>query len=138
MTGSMAAGDLDGDGRSDLVVGEASPDGQARVVVIFGLGPPSETENEAFERGQVDEDGVVRLTDAVVLLHYLFLGGGPLRCEDAADTNDSGNLDVTDAIYLLSYLFSGGAPPPPPFGELGVDPTRDALDCERGRPREAR
>lgn len=84
-----------------------------------------------FERGDVDHDHNVSLTDAVRALAYLFQGGD-LSCLDAADVDDNGRLEITDAIRLLSYLFLGGDPPPAPFGTAGVDSTPDALDCKVG------
>lgn len=34
----------------------------------------------------------------------------------------------------LNHLFSGADAPPAPFGECGVDPTEDELECESGGP----
>ena len=55
--------------------------------------------------------------------------GKPIDCTDAGDFNDDGSLNQTDAIAVLQHLFNGGGNPPPPFPELGVDPTPDALSC---------
>ena len=43
----------------------------------------------------------------------------------------AGSLNVADGIALLGYLFSGAAAPPPPFDACGIDPTPDALECEK-------
>ena len=40
-----------------------------------------------------------------------------------------GSNDIADAISVLGFLFSGQAPPPPPAGTCGPDPTPDPLDC---------
>ena len=61
---------------------------------------------------------------------------------DAADTNDTGAIEITDAIIIFGWLFTGGVPPaaPTPLSpgyseeECGVDPTEDALGCERVSP----
>lgn len=83
-----------------------------------------------FVRGEVNDEGAIDVTDAIVVLGYLFLGSPvTLPCFDAADTNDSGDLNLTDGVYLLHYLFAGGSPPPPPFAECAEDPTDDALGC---------
>ena len=87
-----------------------------------------------FIRGDVNDDGVVSISDPIYLLSHLF-GGGPVPpCEDAADGNDDGALDLADAIAILRYLFAGGSiPAPSPPGPPGYDPTLDELGCERGR-----
>ena len=86
-----------------------------------------------FLRGDVNQDDDVDLSDALTVLAHLFLGGSPVDCEDAADTDDSGELDLSDAIRLLNYLFNGSQPPPPPGPvEAGTDPTPDELSCEAG------
>ena len=43
-----------------------------------------------------------------------------------------GSLDQSDAISLLSFLFEPGAPPAAPYPVPGIDPTPDALNCQRG------
>ena len=65
----------------------------------------------------------------MVLLGYLFLGGEPVTCLDAADSNDSGTINVADAAYILNFLFRGGAMLPPPYPNPALDPTPDALGC---------
>jgi hypothetical protein len=82
-----------------------------------------------FTRGDVNDDGVTELTDAVNVLNYLFLAGAAPACMDAADTNDDGAVDVADATALLSSLFLGTGPLPAPSAEPGIDPTPDVLDC---------
>jgi hypothetical protein len=86
-----------------------------------------------FIRGDADLSRRLELTDAVVVLVALFLGGRPLACLDAADANDVGRVDISDPIYVLRYLYLGGPPPPTPFPEPGeeLSPTT-ALGCERG------
>jgi hypothetical protein len=81
-----------------------------------------------FVRGDLDGTGTFTITDAIRILHYLFLGF-PVACPDPADADDDGDVTVTDAIYLLRHLFVGGPAPPPPSGPVGLDPTEDDLDC---------
>ncbi|MBL04590.1 MAG: hypothetical protein CMJ99_03020 [Planctomycetes bacterium] len=72
--------------------------------------------------GDVDQDGGLSITDAVVLLQFLFQANGiELPCgenglEDAGnaallDSDGSGLVNITDAVNLLSFLFQGGGPP---------------------------
>lgn len=81
-----------------------------------------------FIRGDVTTDGQLNLSDPVVTLQYLFVGG-EMPCASAADHDDSGTLDLGDGVSLLSYLFAGGSPPALPFPTAGTDPTPDSLGC---------
>ena len=77
-----------------------------------------------------DGNGRVNITDSLAILGGLFQGR-VLKCDDAADFNDSGDLNLTDAVVMLEYLFrAGGTRPPPPFPLPGVDPTPDNLVCD--------
>ena len=80
-----------------------------------------------FTRGEVDGDGVLKITDAIQILDYLFLGNiKDISCKDAADVNDNGIVNIADAQYLLGYMFAGTNPEPKaPFSACGVDPTPD-------------
>ena len=82
-----------------------------------------------FLRADADGSGKIEITDAIVLLRFLFLTGSPPPCMKAADADDSGELDISDAIYTLASLFLGGPAPPAPFPEVGTDPTPDGLSC---------
>ena len=85
-----------------------------------------------FRRGDADDNGVVQLTDAIRILAFLFQGGPPPTCDDAADGDDNGVVQLTDAIRILAFLFQGGPEPPAPgsTGDCGPDPTDDELGCE--------
>ena len=85
-----------------------------------------------FIRGDSNLDRAVDISDPISILDFLFLGGKPLACLEAADANHSGQVDVSDAIFLFDTLFSGGRPPPPPFPEPGPAPPGDSLGCKRG------
>ena len=91
---------------------------------------PAGLSRGAFVRGDADSNGVVNISDAVVILGYLFLGEDPVECLDAGDANDSGTLNVADAAYSLNFLFRGGMIPPPPFPNPGLDPSDDQLGCD--------
>jgi hypothetical protein len=111
--------DLDGDGALDVVVHDLKS-----ALVLFGHAAPE----ERFRRGDADGDGAMEITDALVILARLFLGGGAPGCPDAADANDDGELDLSDPIAILSRLFLGGEVLPPPGApDCGPDPTPDAL-----------
>ncbi len=80
-----------------------------------------------FVRGDFDDDGLVTVSDGVALLGFLFQGGDPPACMDAADFGDTGRVDVAAASGLLNFLFSGGPAPLPPYPNKGLDPTEDDL-----------
>lgn len=85
-----------------------------------------------FQRGDSNADGVVDLSDGVVLLDYLFRGMKTIPCASAADTDDNGALEISDAIRTLNFLFTAGRSPAPPGPWTpGIDPTADALHCVR-------
>ena len=132
---SVAAADLDGDGRVDLVTNGItiflnevaaafSKDGNKN-------GIPDECESVLFHRGDPNDDGQINLTDAVHILHFLFLGGEPPPCMESANVNDDEAINLTDAISLLQYLFLSGAPPAAP-GPLeapcGPDPANSPVN----------
>ncbi|MFN0058417.1 MAG: hypothetical protein ACKVX7_08165 [Planctomycetota bacterium] len=83
-----------------------------------------------FIRGDVNDDLVVNIADAISLLGWLFTSGPAPGCARAADANDSGGLDISDAIFTLSFLFAGGPPLPAPFPNCDADPSLDGLSCD--------
>src|SRR5262249_28209894 len=86
----------------------------------------------SFRRGDANMDGVLNLTDPVIILGILFQGTPMPYCQDAADGNDDGKIDISDAIAVLQSLFEGALslPEPGADGEAGFDPTSDQLFCE--------
>jgi len=73
-----------------------------------------------FLRGDANFDCRRDITDALVILRYLFLGGEAPPCPDLADVNNDGALlgqddqeyiDISDVIYLVTYLFLGAPEP---------------------------
>jgi hypothetical protein len=78
-------------------------------------------------RADANTDGIIDITDPVITLDFLFLGGSQPSCPDGADTNDNGVLEIGDPIYTLQFLFTSGPAPPSPYPTCGVDPTPDSL-----------
>jgi hypothetical protein len=77
----------------------------------------------SFVRGDIDNDGKLKITDACKIIEFLFLGSpDSLLCEKAADVDSSGEIDITDAVYLLTFEFLGGSPPGYPFPLCGKYP----------------
>jgi hypothetical protein len=100
---------------------------------VLLVATPAAPVGATFRRGDANASGTLELTDAIVVLGYLFLGSERPACADAADANDNGTLELTDAIFILNYLFLGSRPPPPPGpNACGVDPTPEEpeLGCD--------
>ena len=83
---------------------------------LNGNSAPDECElgSVAFHRGDVNNDSLLDISDAVGILDYLFSGGLRLTCLEAADFNNDWVVDITDPVATLNYLFVGGAPPAAP------------------------
>ena len=110
---------------------EIGADAFALALEYFG-----DTVQTPFHRGDVEDNGVVNLSDAVTIFGHLFLGVD-IGCLESADTNNDGVLELTDGIALLGFLFLNGQPPaaPGPTDEpCGLDPdgpgTPGDLGCE--------
>ncbi len=61
--------------------------------------------------GDADNSGGITISDAVLLINYIFAGGAvpcPLRNGDA---DCSGAVNISDAVYLINYIFAGGPAP---------------------------
>ena len=78
----------------------------------------------------------MNLSDAVYTFDWLFTGGPPPPCPDAADSDDNGEIEVTDPVHTLRWLFLGEEAPsaPGPTG-AGPDPTQDGLEACIPNPR---
>ena len=85
----------------------------------------------AFLRCDANRDGKINIVDPIATLKFLFLGGAPLPCEDAADSNDDGTLTISDPVITLSYLVLGsGVIAAPGTRYPWFDPTPDRLTCQ--------
>jgi len=89
-----------------------------------------------FIRGDSNGSGTVDLSDAVLLLAYLYLGSGTIPCLDAADADGSGIVEMGDPYLVLGFLFLGTKSPPDPFPDCGAYAASalgcmTSLDCHR-------
>lgn len=67
-----------------------------------------------FICGDVNDDALIDVGDAIYVLNYLYKGGPAPQCDPitaCGDVNLDDLVDVGDAIYLLNYLYKGGPPP---------------------------
>jgi hypothetical protein len=80
---------------------------------------------QCFHRGDPNSTGGIDLSDAIGIFNFLFLGGDPPLCREAADVDNEDGLNISDGIALLNFLFLGGDPPAPPGPTdepCGLDP----------------
>ena len=124
--------DLPGTDDVRPISNEVSRRGLSQQLGTCGLRIQVVSGEDLFVRGDVNRDRLLNLTDVIVALTALFLGGSErsdLPCPDAADVDDSGSVDLTDAIGLASYLFGWAAAPRSPYPDAGRDTTADPLGC---------
>jgi photosystem II stability/assembly factor-like uncharacterized protein len=63
------------------------------------------------QRGDVNLDLQITISDVVFLVNYLFKGGPAPSPSFLGDVDCSGAVEIADVIYLVSYLFKGGPAP---------------------------
>jgi len=63
------------------------------------------------QRGDVNGDGTLDITDLIFLVDYSFGSGPAPACPEEADVNGDGTVDITDLIYLVDYSFGTGPAP---------------------------
>ena len=59
---------------------------------------------EAYTRGDVNNDGLVNISDVTTLINLLL--GGNAGGNAAADCNSDGNVNITDVTALINFLLS--------------------------------
>ena len=60
-----------------------------------------------YTRGDVDNDGHVKISDVTALINYLLSGDASAVNLDAADCDLDGNIKISDVTALINYLLSG-------------------------------
>ncbi|PWB69663.1 hypothetical protein C3F09_10175 [candidate division GN15 bacterium] len=73
-----------------------------------GAGPHGLSQCCLGTRGNVNNTGIVDLSDLSALISYLTGGGYVLPCTEAANINGAGIVDLSDLSALVSYLTGGG------------------------------
>ena len=84
-------------------------------------------------RGDVDDNGVVDMNDALHTLEWMLLGRKEISCLDSADATDNGAVELNDPIHVLKFLFLGSDAPAAPFPGCSLDRTGDLVGCESYR-----
>jgi hypothetical protein len=113
--------DADGDGRAEFLMGAwdyypfaLGGDYPGTVLALrYEEGLP------VFIRGDANGDGVVDISDAVVLVEQLYLGGPEGDCLMARDADGDNRIGVLDLVTVLGHLFLGDISPWAPFPRCG-------------------
>jgi len=88
---AVAAGDLDGDGRADIVTADMGIGGVATVSVVIN----------GMSSADVNGDGVVGITDLLLLLaSWGACPAAPTHCP--GDVNGDGRVDIVDLLAVLA------------------------------------
>ena len=61
----------------------------------------------AFTRGDVNNDGEIKISDVTALINYLLSGDATSINLQAADCNQDGEIKIADVTALINYLLSG-------------------------------
>ncbi len=64
------------------------------------------------QRGDVNGDGAIDISDLVYLAAYMFQFGPAPVTPKASDVDNDGGTNISDLIYLVDYMFNNGPPPP--------------------------
>ncbi len=85
----------------------AAPDRSGNRIATAESGCPC---NDCCEgtTGNVNDIGIVDLSDLSALVSYMTGGGYILPCEEEANINNEGIVDLSDLSSLVSYLTGGG------------------------------
>ena len=121
-------------GRDILSTEDLNRDDDTEDIVFHLVNMRTLSALQTFLRGDTNTNAALDIADAIFTLSYLFAEGPAPTCLDASDANDDGAVDIADAIAVLSHLFATAGDLPAPFGECGVDPTVDDLECARYEP----
>ncbi|NIS16252.1 MAG: hypothetical protein GWN14_25840 [candidate division Zixibacteria bacterium] len=61
--------------------------------------------------GDANADEMVNVSDAVMIINYVFVGGEAPDPIEAGDADCSGSVNVSDAVLIINFVFIGGNNP---------------------------
>ncbi len=61
--------------------------------------------------GDANADDQINISDAVLLINYVFAGGPEPNPLTVGDTDCSGQVSISDAVLLINFIFAGGSGP---------------------------
>jgi predicted outer membrane repeat protein len=82
-----------------------------------GITIGSEEQTCGFECGDANSDGTCNLSDAVLIIGYVFVGANAPEPYESGDANCDMRVNVSDAVYIINYVFIGGNNPCDPDGD---------------------
>ena len=85
--------------KANYIDGTQSAWSKAKVVTLIDNG-------HAYQRGDVDHDGKVDISDVTALIDYLLSGNNGI-CSVCADMDGSGTVDIADVTDLIDLLLGG-------------------------------
>jgi hypothetical protein len=99
---ALCTGDFDADGDNDLAV---VSDALGRVSIFSNIA------NGDFICGDINDDGLINLQDALSLIDFIYRHGYPPVDRRAGDINGSGVINIQDFSYLIRFLYRQGPEP---------------------------
>jgi len=66
---------------------------------------------QSYLCGDANGDEITDISDAVVIINYIFVGGNPPDPMLSGDANCDEIVDVSDAVWIVNYVFIGGNQP---------------------------
>jgi hypothetical protein len=98
--GDYLFGDIDGDGDSDAITADYY---HSRVAVRVNCNTPT------WSFGDANADGVISVSDAVMIINFVFAGGPAPQPLRRGDINRDFKVNVSDVVKMIGYLFKGEA-----------------------------
>lgn len=79
--------------------------------VLFSIDFQNDVATNYFICGDADGSNAISISDAVLIIAYIFSIGIPPNPIEAADVDCSGLVTISDAVYLINFIFAGGTAP---------------------------
>jgi len=87
-----------------------SPDDTIRPTFNYDQGPHCIVYSREcdYQCGDANNDCRVNVSDAVMIVDYIFFDGDLPNPKTSADCNCDTDLNISDAVWLINYVFAGG------------------------------
>ncbi|MBD3219365.1 MAG: hypothetical protein GF310_13920 [candidate division Zixibacteria bacterium] len=61
--------------------------------------------------GDTNSDSYINVSDAVIIINYVFVSGAAPDPYESGDVNCEGNVNISDAVWIINYIFIGSSMP---------------------------